>query len=389
LKNYKISVITGTRRGASCSAGVFMTMYGQLGNSGQRALDGRGNLFERGATDNFLLACEDLGDLNKITIGHDNKGLLGDSWFLDKVIIEEEAVEGGKKWYFLCGKWLSKTEADRQLIRDIPARLTDGEATPPPKIYQVRTVTGSKMGAGTDANVYITIFGANGNTGRRSLSGRMMNCFERNQTDEFPLLVEDDLGELSKVIIGHDNSGPGPAWYLDEVIINEGARSWRFPCNKWLDATEGDHKIERELPVAGAAPAAAASSSTAASSSEAPASKCNYHLSVKTSDIKSADTRAHVFVELTGPAGTTPTLALPHKKLDRGATDEFDFPDTVDVGDLTNLKVWHDSKGLGAGWHLDSITVSNGAKTWLFPCNRWLDKEEDDGAVSRELFVKK
>lgn len=33
------------------------------------------------------------------------------------------------------------------------------------------------------------------------------------------------------------------------------------------------------------------------------------------------------------------------------------------------------------------VTIQkNDAKTWKFPCNRWLDKNEEDGLIERDLL---
>jgi len=41
----------------------------------------------------------DMGDLQKIRIGHDNAGF-GAAWFLDKVIVTNK--KSGQEWLFLC-----------------------------------------------------------------------------------------------------------------------------------------------------------------------------------------------------------------------------------------------------------------------------------------------
>ena len=53
---------------------------------------------------------------------------------------------------------------------------------------------------GTDANVLITIYGENGDTGKQILDGPGNN-FERNQVDEFGIEAV-DLGSLQKIRIG-------------------------------------------------------------------------------------------------------------------------------------------------------------------------------------------
>ena len=41
----------------------------------------------------------------------------------------------------------------------------------------------------------------------------------RDKTDIFDMEVTDMLSPLTKIDIGHDNSGPGSGWYLDRVRI--------------------------------------------------------------------------------------------------------------------------------------------------------------------------
>ena len=62
--------------------------------------------------------------------------------------------------------------------------------------YEVIVVTGDVKSGGTDANVSITIYGANGDTGKRPLTQRFRDLFERNQTDKFSLEAL-DLGRFN------------------------------------------------------------------------------------------------------------------------------------------------------------------------------------------------
>ena len=67
--------------------------------------------------------------------------------------------------------------------------------------YDVTVVTGDMKGAGTDANVLLTIYGTNGDTGKRTITQRFRDLFERNQTDTFQLEAL-DLGKDTHVLIG-------------------------------------------------------------------------------------------------------------------------------------------------------------------------------------------
>ncbi|KAK3090587.1 hypothetical protein FSP39_012903 [Pinctada imbricata] len=117
--------------------------------------------------------------------------------------------------------------------------------------YQVIVYTGDVHSAGTDANVYVALFGTKGSTGRRLLKHSLTNNskFEQDQVDQFEVEAV-DLGKVTKVVIGHDSSGSGSGWFLKKVVITESPESIQkfvFPCDKWLDEGEDDNKIERTL----------------------------------------------------------------------------------------------------------------------------------------------
>lgn len=117
-----------------------------------------------------------------------------------------------------------------------------------PVKYEIIVITGDEKGAGTDANVFITIYGTNGDSGLRQLRQKFRNLFEREQTDRF-LLEMLDMGELQKVRVEHDNSGLSPGWLLNRVEVTNTASGVTtiFLCGKWLDIKRADGKISRVL----------------------------------------------------------------------------------------------------------------------------------------------
>ena len=64
-------------------------------------------------------------------------------------------------------------------------------------------------GAGTDANVYVVLFGENGDSGELHLKESQTNKspFENNQTDIFTFPHMLSLGTLIKCRVWHDNKG--------------------------------------------------------------------------------------------------------------------------------------------------------------------------------------
>lgn len=101
------------------------------------------------------------------------------------------------------------------------------------RAYQVSIKTGDKTGAGTDSNVFMTIYGENGQTVETRLNGLISgNAFERNKIDDLTLKDLPDIGFLKKVTIRSDGSYAGAAWYLESVTIN--GRTARF--NTWVES---------------------------------------------------------------------------------------------------------------------------------------------------------
>jgi PLAT/LH2 domain len=101
--------------------------------------------------------------------------------------------------------------------------------------------------AGTDSNVYVTLYGTAGSSDELVLDNAGNN-FEQAAVDLFSLNLG-ELGDLQRVRVRHDNTGFGPGWFLDRIQIrNETTdQEWTFPCNRWLARDEDDGEIERML----------------------------------------------------------------------------------------------------------------------------------------------
>lgn len=130
--------------------------------------------------------------------------------------------------------------------------------------YQVTITTGDLWNAGTDASVFVTLYGDRGDTGVRLLNRSKDKKFIKGevsytaltftclvarlvletviiicvlwlQTSSFTVEAV-SLGELRRLVIGHDGRGPGEGWFLDKVIVKESnvknPREWMFPCRR-------------------------------------------------------------------------------------------------------------------------------------------------------------
>ncbi|XP_051267644.1 lipoxygenase homology domain-containing protein 1 [Dicentrarchus labrax] len=433
LINYEVTVDTGDVRAGGTNANVFCQIYGDEGKTEVLALKSRSNNFERGTTEIFKIEALDVGKIYKIRIYHDGKGI-GDGWYLETVDIkrqtmamvqvevkkeepkkdkkkdkkkkkkeEEEEVEFVEvlqevveTFNFPCNRWLARDEEDGEIVVEL---LTEDNEDLEVNSYEVHVFTGTMWGAGTDANVYIDIYGEIGDTGERRLrKSNNLNKFEKGQEDVFNITAV-DLGMLKKLRIRHDNSQAGAGWFLDrvEIVDNKDDSTYFFPCKRWLAIDEDDGQLARELvPVDEAFMRKGdddEEDSEATLGLEQKAMSTTYTIRIKTGDKKYAGTDANVFMILYGIKDDTGIINLKasktHKnKFEQGMTDEF-IVEAVDIGPLKKLRIGHDNCGGGsAGWFLDWVEIdapSLGQKL-RFPCGRWLDKGEDDGAIIRDLF---
>ncbi|KAK2516978.1 Loxhd1 [Columba guinea] len=423
LINYEVSVVTGDVRAAGTNAKVFMQIYGETGKTELIILENRSNNFERGATDIFKREAADVGKIYKIRIGHDGTGI-GDGWFLESVTLkrlatkikesdkkkkkgkkkseEEEEEEEAKVeeetdvYTFVAHRWLAKDEGDKELVVEL---VPDGESTLEENTYEVHVLTGNVWGAGTDANVFLSIYGVGrGDTGERQLKrSNNLNKFEKGQVDVFTVKAI-DLGELKKLRIRHDNTGASPSWFLErvEIVDLKESTTYYFPCQRWLAVEEDDGQIVRELvPVDEAFVKKDSENdgqSLATLGLEQKAKSTTYTVKVKTGDKKNAGTDANVFITLYGSKDDTGTVSLKASKInknkfERGKVDEFTV-ESVDIGDLKKIKIGHDNKGNSTGWFLEWVEIDAPSlgRCLKFPCGRWLDKSEDDGAIERIIF---
>ncbi|XP_073965570.1 DENN domain containing pinstripe isoform X2 [Choristoneura fumiferana] len=98
----------------------------------------------------------------------------------------------------------------------------------------------SRKASQTTANCWIAISGVNGDSTPKIPIPR--------NTNEF-VFHHKNLGVISTLRIGHDNSGLSPRWLLDQVYVRNEVtgHTYTFPCNRWLGSGVDDGSTERLL----------------------------------------------------------------------------------------------------------------------------------------------
>lgn len=337
---WQVWVYTSDLKNAGTDANVSITLYGDKGKTDDIPLRNKDDNFESGKCDKFKIETKEIGRPFKLRVQHDNKGSAS-GWHLDRIEIEN--IDTKERYYFICNRWLATDEDDNQIVRELPAENDELIKRPLPVVkYTVEVTTGDKKFAGTNANVFLNIFGEMGDTGDRALekSETHKDKFERNQTDVFKIEAV-TLKKIKKIRIGHDGKGQGDGWFLKNVVIkqeNTSKYDQTFECNRWLAVDEDDGLIVRELYADGSQYLDLTS----------------YSVKVKTGDVANAGTDANVHLKIYGEKGDTGMLRLEHSentsnKFERGRQDLFKI-EAEDIGRIEKIRIGHDGKGIGSGW---------------------------------------
>ena len=393
---YKLVLSTAKAKGSGTDARVFVNFSMADGtNTGEMELSQTKDDFERGKKDVFQVRLppkfKPTSELKAITIGHDNTG---DSpgWLLDDVILSQvgTAATGPLKAGTLTwdvNKWLEHPQISITLMASdgVPSKRRRRKTK-----YSIEVVTSDIRGAGTDAEVYVTLHGVfDGNqvSGTKHFLSNAKENFDRDRRDEF-YITELDCGQLSRLTVGHNSKGSSPGWHLKYVVVTNirtngdeaegrGVGSngvpptdrFVFLCDKWLDSTEGDRKTERVLDVVSAEDMATMA--------------VLYRITIQTSDKRGAGTDANVYCKLIGEKRSTDIIKLDNggkNNFERGMTDCFNH-ECASVGKLKALVIGHDNHGLMAGWHCSYAEVTDefSGDNYFFNCNKWLEKSSEAG----------
>ncbi|VDK21875.1 unnamed protein product [Taenia asiatica] len=415
---YQVCIRTGDLPGGGTSAQVYLTLVGEKSESGEFTLpNSKGRVFAKGREAVFKVEAIGLGEVSKIRLRHDNSGPKPD-WYPQEVIVNEKGNGDARVYYFPCNQWLAATsDGSGRLSREFtavstgqrrvrlvklpvsdyaggnplidqktPSTISDiGFVEQENKLatttYRVSITTGARSGGGTMSSVYLKMCGENGETGKIMLTdthkkdGTTKKTFESGNTDGFLIQIP-DIGELKRIRLGYDNTGPPLTWYVGKVEVEStetGAVS-TFPCNRWIEKLGEKGEVYVDLPFQ-------------PTPSIPVRPTIFYEFKIYTSNIPDAGTEASVYVVLTGSKGQK-TSEVQLKGVFKQGGCEVLYVDLEDVGEpLRSLHIKHNKEGANASWHLDRVEVRPvGSKlpaeeAYIFECNRWLSDLDRTGVL--------
>ncbi|MEE6498726.1 hypothetical protein FKM82_003215 [Ascaphus truei] len=106
--------------------------------------------------------------------------------------------------------------------------------------YHILTIPSKKLGGSMfTANPWICISGELGETGVLQVPRNILEMTHECQ----------NLGKLTTVQIGHDNSGLYAKWLVEHVMVRNEitGHTYKFPCGRWLGKGMDDGSLERVL----------------------------------------------------------------------------------------------------------------------------------------------
>ena len=142
------------------------------------------------------------------------------------------------------------TKGKRERV-DNPCQLHSTADSSDKNVYHVSIETGMWMNSGTSANVVLIINGEEGSSGEISLTDPLARrkFFSRGSVNNFILALPNSLGNLTDILIWHDNKGSNPAWFLQEIVVTnqQTEEEWYFFANQWLSLDKRGGSVELYL----------------------------------------------------------------------------------------------------------------------------------------------
>ncbi|VDP26141.1 unnamed protein product [Schistosoma curassoni] len=421
MNTYEVRIITGDKVYAGTDASVYITLFGENGDSGERKLTKsltHRNKFERGQTDVFQLEIVDLGKINKVRIRHDNSGV-NPSWYLSMIevfnISKSQSVHGLKdqpnethhlvKYTFNCEAWLSTEHDEKVVDRYFSAEIIKPQDTPSiaPKItkdvvphkpiqdlsqekrtletipYLITVITGSDRKAGTPGPVWICCVDKNKMNSEKFI---LCDCYNRTKlkrgTTRYFRFTGAKINDLTEIQVGNDApESLSMGWYMQSLYLSFPTigKMYPFNCKEWLSTNRGNKKRTCNLKI----------SNTNIVKFKA---KITYHLKITTASVKKAGTDCSINLQIFGINGVTNcyTLEKTSNRFSQGITDNISL-EMEDVGKLLKMRIGHDNQGKNKHWNLScvEVTVANTNQLYRFVYNDWLSLTYE---TCLDIFVK-
>ena len=355
---YVVSITTGDATNAGTDSNIFVTLYGEYGESDEVKISSICEDYERsssnriGRTDGIIKTDKYLGKIDKIKVRSDGSGDNSD-WLLKDVTVTKENNDLNEVFKFTGGTWFEK---NRRLTKIITENSNKAK-------FKISLKTGDLKDAGTNSTIFIKIFAESKTS--YSISSELQNIDnlylddnERNTTSSYYIYAPKEMLDIEKVYIESDNKGSKPEWFLEKITVEKidqktgkNLGAYHFTVKEWLSKENPHITVYEDL------------------------IKENYKIKIKTGDISSAGTNSNVYIKLYGDRITDFIKLdnLSHNDFERGKTDLYNISN-IDIGKIEKIEIKHDNTGDNPSWFLEKVEIIKRNKQYNFTAQRWLSK---------------
>ena len=246
------------------------------------------------------------------------------------------------------------------------------------KCFVVHIITGDKWDAGTDANIYLKIYGKvkgeNGEVknvlvGKYPFIDNIGDSFERCSVEIFEFYTDMDVFEITSITIGHDGEWCGDKWFVEDIIVSTPLDSlkdgWIFHFGNYIDKNE--EVVLTALPL----------------------EKMSYFtLKIYTGVEDWAGTNSDISISVFGKVKEKEKVVQIEAKEIDNVKDNFEVGDidffTIkktssiegSIDDICNIKL--ENKG-SDDWYVDKLVIADviTEKTWVFTAKQWVTKGKE------------
>ncbi|CAF2065081.1 unnamed protein product [Rotaria magnacalcarata] len=364
---YNIEVQTGDKQVESLDSPVYIQIFGTTTATPKLFLESKQASFTKNATSKFAVASNNVGEIQRIIIGHEGLGKVND-WYLKKIKIQMLA----QQQQYSINKCLSSTQGDQRLFVELSQTNLRSSSPSTPSVYLVTIQTADVSQSKTTDNVEMIVRGSEGQLAKLLLKDYAQildeNIFQQGNSDAFEIEHE-DIGNIESITIGFSDSEQQVAWLLEYVDIKYKETFYRFQAHCWLSSRLGPNFSWMTI------------------KPDTTEDEINYKVIIETGE---SNINANVILCIYGDENTTTNLPLrttkdgSDAKFDQDSILEFDLRAT-DVGKITKINIGHDSDDSEQNWFLKSIQIESNDEHYTFTANRWLSKEKDDNKTYIDL----
>nr|CUU00481.1 hypothetical transcript [Hymenolepis microstoma] len=240
--NYTLHTVTGELLKADTNANVHIALVGDAGETKFVPLMDSPSLsgpFRLGQEDIFQFEAPFIGKMEEAKILLERKDS-SSSWYLKKLSVTVN--EFSLRYLFNVERWLSLNHHEDK--KEFTLQPTSVERLFNAVPYEITFYTGREFGNGTDALVYLQLYGNRGALKTETMlfkpDGKI---FGSGETDTFNVYTS-EVGDIKKIRVGHNGRRASASWLLEKIRIRKIATHVCIHCflelcpNMWLSPLE-------------------------------------------------------------------------------------------------------------------------------------------------------